>query len=382
MKKVKAKKLVHDVHFRLVLVVTILFLVLYFTVPQFLSYAFSYKKGEISPVEIVKKIINPVPQLDKEKYDEKMLQVANNPPPKPPTYKKVKDLETGVETTVEVPPPPTPAPLWPVKAVYPNDGAILPFKRIVAYYGNLYSKKMGVLGEYPEEEMFARLDAEVKKWEAADPETEVQPALHYIAVVAQGSAGVDGKWRARMPDSEIEKVIAMANKINAIVFLDIQVGFSTIQAELPRLEKFLKLPNVHLGMDPEFSMKGTKPPGKVVGTYDAADINYAAEFLARIVRENNLTPKILVVHRYTQKMVTNSKLITPLPEVQIVMHMDGWGVAAKKLTTYREYVHKEPVQFTGFKLFYKNDLWTPGTTMMTPHDLLKLNPQPVYIQYQ
>src|ERR1700729_182622 len=38
---------------------------------------------------------------------------------------------------------------WPVKTAYPEAGAILPFKRIVAYYGNLYSKKMGVLGEYP-----------------------------------------------------------------------------------------------------------------------------------------------------------------------------------------------------------------------------------------
>src|SRR5258707_7457756 len=34
---------------------------------------------------------------------------------------------------------------WPVKTAYPIPGAILPFKRIVAYYGNLYSKNMGVL---------------------------------------------------------------------------------------------------------------------------------------------------------------------------------------------------------------------------------------------
>ena len=31
--------------------------------------------------------------------------------------------------------------LWPVESrIYPLGGAILPFKRIVAYYGNLYSK--------------------------------------------------------------------------------------------------------------------------------------------------------------------------------------------------------------------------------------------------
>jgi hypothetical protein len=241
---------------------------------------------------------------------------------------------------------------------------------------------MGVLGQYPENEMLRRLDVEVKKWEVADPKTPVVPALHYIAVVAQGSAGADGKYRARMPSAEIEKVLKIAEKINAIVLLDIQVGFSDLQTEVPLLEKYLKLPNVHLGVDPEFSMKSGIRPGKVVGTLDAVDINFTANYLAKIVKENNLPPKILVVHRYTQRMVTNYQLIKPLPEVQIVMHMDGWGGAAKKIGTYRNFIYPEPVQFTGFKLFYKNDVLEPNTVLMTPEELLKLNPQPVYIQYQ
>jgi len=32
---------------------------------------------------------------------------------------------------------------WPVKTVYPLTGAILPYKRIVTYYGNFYSTHMG-----------------------------------------------------------------------------------------------------------------------------------------------------------------------------------------------------------------------------------------------
>jgi hypothetical protein len=241
---------------------------------------------------------------------------------------------------------------------------------------------MGVLGQYPEDEMVSKLEAEVKKWEAADPSTPVIPALHYIAVVAQGAPGDSGKYRLRMPDSEIEKVLAMAAKINAIVFLDVQDGFSNVQTEVPLLEKYLKLPNVHLGLDPEFSMKSGIRPGKIVGTMDASDINFASNYLANIVKANNLPPKILIVHRYTEKMVTNYREIKTLPEVQIVMNMDGWGGQAHKIATYKNFIYPEPVQFTGFKLFYKNDVLDSGTTLMTPQTLLKLNPRPSYIQYQ
>ena len=272
--------------------------------------------------------------------------------------------------------------LWPAKTVYPKVGAILPWKRIVAYYGNLYSTKMGILGQYPEDEMLAKLDEEVKKWTIADPATPVIPALHYIAVVAQSVPGKDGKYRMRMPDSEIEKVLAIAAKINAIVFLDVQVGFSDLQTEVPLLSKYLKLPHVHLGVDPEFSMKDEMKLGKSIGTLDASDINFTADYLAGIIKENNLTPKVLVIHRFTGRMVTNFKEIKPLPEVQIVMNMDGFGKKALKINTYRTFIYPEPVQFAGFKLFYQSDVKEPNTVLMTPEDLLKLTPQPIYIQYQ
>src|SRR5438093_1244022 len=80
---------------------------------------------------------------------------------------------------------------WPVNAPAPLPGAVLPERRIVAFYGNPLSKHMGVLGEYPVDDMLARLDHEVRRWQDADPSTPVQPALHLIAVVAQGSPGRD-----------------------------------------------------------------------------------------------------------------------------------------------------------------------------------------------
>lgn len=347
----------------------------------------SYKNGD--KIENGEKVLGEekkveLPPLDIDAYNAKILALANNPvlPVPEPKY----DPKTG-----ELIPPPTPKPtLWPKKTVYPNPGAILPFNRIVAYYGNLYSKKMGVLGEYEESVMLAKLDGEVQKWELADPSTPVVPALHYIATVAQADAGKDGKYRARMPYEQIDKVLKIAEKIpaspsggDAIVFLDIQVALSDIQSELPYLKKYLELPNVHLGIDPEFSMKTGAKPGKVVGTMDGeADVNYTINYLSEIVKEFNLPPKVLVVHRYTRNMLTNSQKIKPTPEVQVVIHMDGWGGKQHKISTHKLYIYPEPVQFSGFKIFYKNDIKQAGTTIFEPSELLKLSPQPSYIQYQ
>jgi len=272
---------------------------------------------------------------------------------------------------------------WPVKTKeYPLQGAILPFNRIVAFYGNLYSKNMGVLGQYPRKTMLNKLKEEVKNWEKADTSTNVVPALHYICVTAQADAGRNGLHNLRMPFSQIDTVISWAKSINALVFLDIQVGFSTVQTELPLLEKYMKMPNVHLGIDPEFSMKEGSVPGKRIGTFDADDINYVTGYLAKLVKKNNLTPKIFVVHRFTKRMVTNYKDIKLRPEVQVVMDMDGWGGPELKKGTYKYFISEEPVQFTGFKLFYKNDLKNEPHRMLTPKEVLSLKPAPIYIQYQ
>jgi hypothetical protein len=272
---------------------------------------------------------------------------------------------------------------WPVKkSPYPLPGALLPFNRIVAYYGNMYSKNMGVLGQYPPKIMLAKLQAEVKTWEKADPNTPVIPALHYICVTAQADAGSNGLHNLRMPFKQIDSVIRMAHSINAIVFLDLQVGFSNVQTEIPRLEKYLTMPDVHLGIDPEFSMKEGSVPGKRIGTFDAEDINFVTKYLADLVNKNNLPPKIFIVHRFTKRMVTNYKNIKLRPEVQVVMDMDGWGGPDLKKGTYHYFIEQEPVQFTGFKLFYKNDIKNEPHRMLTPKELLDLKPAPIYIQYQ
>jgi hypothetical protein len=270
---------------------------------------------------------------------------------------------------------------WPVKGPPTLPGAILPGHRIVAYYGNPLSTRMGVLGEYEPETMLKKLDAEVAKWTAADPSTPAIPALHLIVTVAQADPGVSGKYRLRHRDALIEQVAEWAKTRDALVFLDVQVGTGTLQEELPRLEPFLARPNFHLGIDPEFSMKDGSKPGTKIGTMNASDVNYAIGFLSKIATEHNLPPKVLVVHRFTRNMVQGAENIKLDPHVQVVMNMDGWGAPWLKRDSYRDYIVKEPVQYTGFKLFYHNDT-KGGEPLMQPEDVLKLRPVPLYIQYQ
>jgi len=271
---------------------------------------------------------------------------------------------------------------WPVKHLPLLPGSILSNKRIIAYYGNPLSKRMGVLGQYPKEEMMRRLQKEVDGWEKADPSRPVQPALHLIAVVAQGEPGRAEKYRMVMPDKIINQVYDWAKEANAIMFLDIQTGHDDIQTLLPGFEWILKNPDVHLAIDPEFNLgKSKKKPGTLIGTYDAEEINFVSDYLQNIVKKYHLPPKVLVVHRFTRNMVTNASQIELHPEVEIVINMDGWGAPYLKRDSYRDFIVKEPVQFTGLKLFYHNDT-KKGHPLLTPKEVLRLNPVPVYIQYQ
>ncbi|UOQ66567.1 hypothetical protein [Hymenobacter volaticus] len=263
-------------------------------------------------------------------------------------------------------------------------GAILPGHRIVAFYGNIRAKGMGILGREPKEQMFRKFEKVLKEWQDADPSLPIQPALHNVTITAQGAAGSDGKYRLMNSKATIEEVISWAKEHKCIIFLDVQVGLSDLEHELHKLEPYLKDPIVHLGIDPEFAMatKGVRP-GKKIGTYDAKDVNYAINFLARIVSENKLPPKVLTVHRFTQGMITNYKNIKLDPRVQVVMHMDGWGNPTLKKDSYHDYIQTQPVQYTGFKLFYEYDARPAPHHIMTPTEVLaELTPKPLYIQYQ
>ena len=84
---------------------------------------------------------------------------------------------------------PTDSARWPVKGPAPLPGAMLPEHRIIAYYGNPRSNRMGILGQIPPDEMLVRLERTTTEWARADTTRKAIPALHLIATVAQGKPG-------------------------------------------------------------------------------------------------------------------------------------------------------------------------------------------------
>jgi hypothetical protein len=258
-----------------------------------------------------------------------------------------------------------------------QQAGLLPGYRIVSFYGNPRSARMGILGALARDSMIRRLHAQAAEYAKADPATPVLPALHLVTVVAQRDPGRDGLYRGRMPDSLVEEVASWAGPDSLLLFLDIQPGGSSVVDEVRPYLDFLKRPYVHLALDPEFVMAPNQVPGRQIGSLDAADVNRVIELLADMVESHGLPPKILIVHRFTEKMLTGYDRIRLDPRVQLVINMDGFGPPALKRDSYRCVVASQPVQFTGFKLFYQQDV-----PLMSPKDVLALRPAPLVVMYQ
>jgi len=289
-----------------------------------------------------------------------------------PTVAPVPVVLTGAPAptllSVPVPTPlPTPDPFRP----------LLPEHRIVAYYGNPLAKEMGVLGELPPVDMLSQLKQQAAAIGVADRTRTVLPALELVTPAAQAEPGEDGLYRARMKPEVIEQVAQWADSIQALLIIDVQPGRSSVADEVNVLLPFLRRPNVHLALDPEFSMSPTSAPGEVVGSMDAAAVNGAIHTLSDLVAAEHLPPKILVVHRFTEGMLTNYAEIKPDANVQVVVTMDGFGPPGLKLAQYDEYVHNQRVERAGIKLFYHHD-----NPLLTPQQIVDLDPFPDLVIYQ
>lgn len=269
---------------------------------------------------------------------------------------------------------PTARPPRPVPASDP--GSVLGNRRLLTYYGNPWSAQMGILGELDPQDLVAALKQRAATYEALS-DRPVQPAIHFIVTVAQAGPGADGKYRARMPESLVQEYADLAAQNGMLIVLDIQVGRSTVQEELPPWIPLLSQPNVHLALDPEFDMWGDQLPGEQLGHMTADEINYAQQVLADIVKQHGLSNKVLILHQFAASMLPDKGSIQSFPQVEIVTDMDGFGSQQLKLKHYQWYVRDELIEYAGIKLFFRQD-----TPLFTAEDVMSLDPVPDVIIYQ
>ncbi|MGN6673268.1 MAG: hypothetical protein ACTHMA_08205 [Thermomicrobiales bacterium] len=328
--------------------------------------------------------------------DPATAQPAANPPtgapaptaaasgqPAPPAAPTMTAPPPATDPTAKPTPPPgagaapTPPTNAPTADLPPSNGPLVK-NRLVTYYGHPYSDKMGVLGEFDDpQQRVDTLKEQAAAYTAADPSRPAIPTIELIASVAQGSPGPNNLWLYRTPPDVIEQYAQLAEKNNCLLLLDVQMGYDTVAHEVQALLPYLRRPYVHLAIDPEFHVKPGQVPGEEFGSVSAADINGAAATLADLVVRYNIPDKVLVIHQFRDDMLPDKQNIKPIPHIQMVIVMDGWGTPDAKLTNYKAFIHDQPIQYGGIKIFYRQD-----TPLLTPEQVVQLDPAPLVVIYQ
>jgi hypothetical protein len=257
-------------------------------------------------------------------------------------------------------------------------GGPLTEHRLVSYYGHPLSGAMGVLGQYEPQELVEHLKEQAQLYTKLDPDLPAKPTIELIASVAQGSPGPNGLYLKRTRPETIEKYAQVAKENGCLLLLDIQIGRSTIADEIEAIRPFLERPYVHLAIDTEYDMATGEIPGEQIGSSSGQEIMGAARTLSEMVGEKDLPPKVLVIHQFAYEMITNKEAIKPVPNVEMVLHADGFGTPEQKIRKYHALVTQQPIQYGGFKLFYEQD-----APLLSPKQVLEaLKPNPAVVSYQ
>ncbi|MER2057895.1 MAG: hypothetical protein ABTA16_03675 [Niallia sp.] len=249
--------------------------------------------------------------------------------------------------------------------------------RLIAYYGHPNSSNMGILGELEPDKLIKKLKEQTQAYSDADPSRPAVPMIELISTVAQRDPGTEGKYYHPTSPEQIDEYATLAAENDALLMLDVQLGTDSVLNQVKLLEKWLKLPHVHLAIDTEFHVKEGQTPGVNLGQVDGAEVQEAVQYLTEMVKENDLPDKIVLVHQFMDEALTNKEAIQPTENVEVALNYDGWGDSSTKMALYRKFVRNEAVQYGGFKIFYNKD-----KPVLSPEEVLKLDPSPAIINYQ
>jgi hypothetical protein len=268
----------------------------------------------------------------------------------------------------------------PARAQLPRGGReIFPRYRLVGYAGLTGAKTLGRLGTGPLDSRVAELE---KRAEPYAKGRQILPVLEVITTIVQRSAGRDGKYRVRITDDQIRTYHKAARKEKALLLLNLQPGRSEFLPEAKAYEKWLKLPDVGVALDPEWAMDAGQVPGRAYGHTTGAELNQTAKYLAGLVRRHDLPEKVMVYHQVAASVVRTESGLKDHDGVVLIKSVDGLGPPGSKIKTYRVVTKTTPkFVHAGFKLFFTEDR-RGGGRLMSPKEVLALRPQPEYVMYE
>ena len=261
-------------------------------------------------------------------------------------------------------------------------GGIAPFpgRHMIALYGHPETAALGMMGEQPPAEAVTRLNKLVEEYRQLMPGRTVIGSFEIITTVASSSAGDDGDYSYGTPIDVLMPWIEAAEQNDIYVVLDLQPGRSSFLDQAKQYEEVLKRPTVGLALDPEWRLKPDQRHLRQIGQVSVDEVNEVGAWLADLVAEHKLPPKVLTLHQFQTRMIIDrARLDTSRPEVQHLVHVDGQGGQAAKQSTWSVIKRDLPAHtFMGWKNFEDEDI-----PMLTPKQTVEqVHPTPHFISYQ
>ena len=248
---------------------------------------------------------------------------------------------------------------------------------ILAFYGHPLSKSMGILGRYTKEDLNEKLTALAAEYQAAGGRS-IQKAFYIIfgTVWPGGDIGI-------IQESLLREYIEFAQANDILVFIDHQIGRFTPSDSIKRMLPWLKYPNVHLALDPEWR---TTKPMQEIGTVSAEEINQVQKIMEDYMIENQIPgERLLVIHQFNWRMISNREKVTSaFSKVRLVHCADGFGSPQIKRASYAFNAQAANIPVKAFKLFYNFGIPGAGydSPLLTPREVFALNPRPYIVMYQ
>lgn len=249
--------------------------------------------------------------------------------------------------------------------------------QIISYYGSPHTSAMGILGAGDPETMASQLEEQAARYDRLNGATDVVPAFHLVYAVAQSHPTGNGLYLQYADDALVRRYVELTEERGMLLFLDLQIGRSSVEAEVEKVLPYLQHEHVHLAIDPEFAVGPGEVPGVALGSVQAEDIERAQAIIQELVREESLPPKLLIVHQFADSMVLDGETIQRCPGVELVIDMDGFGDAAIKGVTYERYAARSYASLAAIKLFFDHD-----PDLMSEEEVLRLEPRPSIVIYQ